>query len=397
MTNHNRTIQQRVCRFLTILILSIVFNSEVLAEQDNGLIKALTRKDAIEHIGLCGDDYNLGGWLASGFTFNPLHPRDRSNGTVQFNNWANEFNVHQLGLFAEKTIDRNTLQWQIGGRFEFMFGTDTPNTQATGHWDMQLISQKSLRAYDIALPQAYVEIFAPFSNGIGAKIGHFYSILGYESVPSPPNFFVSHSYSMKSSPFTMSGVLLSYPVNDYLTVQGGAVTGPDNLDRHAGAWSFVGGFNLENQAHSTGFTFSVLDGDVDDTQPSHLLYTYSAFHHDLQPDLHFVLQHDYGRQHNAVGTQTAEWYSIVNYWLYDVNKEWSTGLRAEWFHDDDGARFGFGAGSFYALSLGLNWKPNSWFKLRPEVRYDWADGLKPFDEGQRSGQWLLSIDSVIVF
>ncbi len=45
------------------------------------------------------------------------------------------------------------------GRFEFVFGTDTPNYQATGHWDDNLISENNLRFYDMALTQIYIEIY----------------------------------------------------------------------------------------------------------------------------------------------------------------------------------------------------------------------------------------------
>jgi len=260
-----------------------------------------------------------------------------------------------------------------------------------------LINPATLGFYDVALPQAFVEVYAPLGNGLSAKIGHFYSIIGYESVPSPPNLFVSHSYSMKSSPFTMTGTLLTYPVNDFLTIQSGAVTGPDNFDQHPGAWSFIGGFNLENKVHSRGFTFNVLDGDIDDTTPSHLTYYYSMMHFDLLPDLHYVLQHDYGDQQNAVGSQNAEWYSIVNYLTYDINSQWNAGIRAEWFHDDDGTRFLATPGSYYEISAAANWKTNGWLTLRPEIRYDWADGPKPFNVGTSSDQWLISFDAVVRF
>lgn len=367
------------------------------AAQEQSAFKDLTGQDLTQLSGLNAVDLVMGGWATGGYTYNPLHPADGSNGVVQFNNRANEFTLHQFGLFIEKPLARNLQSWQLGGRFEFMFGTDTANTQATGHWDSHLINQQSLGFYDIALPQAYVEIYAPIGNGISTKIGHFYSIIGYESVPSSPNFFVSHSYSMKSSPFTMSGILSSYALNDILTVQAGAVTGPDNLDRHAGAWSFIGGFNLENQNHTRGFTFSILDGDVDDTLPSHLTYYYSMLHQDLTTDLHYVLQHDYGEQQNALAGQHAEWYSLVHYLTYDFNQEWSAGLRAEWFHDDDGARFSVVPGSYYDISAGANWKPRVWLTVRPELRYDWAAGPKPFNVETRNNQLLLSIDAVIRF
>ena len=371
--------------------------SSAASTQEPSALRAIIGKDLNQLTGLGAYDFNMGGWATPGFTYNPSNPSDRSNGPVQFNNRANELQLYQLGLFLEKPLHRGVQNWQLGGRFEFILGTDAPNLQATGHWDANLINENNLRFYDVALPQAYVEIYAPFGNGISTKIGHFYSIIGYESVPSPPNFFVSHSYSMKSSPFTMSGLLTSYQVNDTLTVQAGAVTGPDNLDQHAGAWSFTGGFSLENQAHSRGFTFALLDGNVDDTQSSHLTYYYSVLHQDLTSQLHVVLEHDLGQQQNALPGQNAEWYSLVQYLTYDVNPEWSAGLRTEWFHDDDGTRFSVDPGSYYDISAAANWKPSGWLTIRPELRYDWAVGPKPFDNATRNNQLLLTIDAVLRF
>jgi len=54
-----------------------------------------------------------------------------------------------------------------------MFGTDTRYTQATGDWDIGIISQRDERFYNIALPQAYVEVSAPIGNGLSGKFGHF--------------------------------------------------------------------------------------------------------------------------------------------------------------------------------------------------------------------------------
>lgn len=370
---------------------------QIASAEQPSAVKDLTGKNLSQLTGLDTLGVDVGGWTAFGYTHNPAHPVDRSNGPVQFNNRANEFTVHQLGLFIEKAVDRNSQSWQLGGRFEAMFGTDANNTQATGHWDTRLIDSQNLRVYDIALPQAYAEVYTPFGNGISTKIGHFYSILGYESVPSPPNLFVSHSYSMKSSPFTMTGVLSSYAVNETFSVQAGAVTGPDNLDRYAGAWSFTGGFTLENQSHSRAFTFSILDGDVDDRQPSHLTYYYSMLRQDVTDNFHIVLQHDYGEQMNAIPGQRAQWYSVVNYLTYDLNQQWSAGLRSEWFHDGNGTRFSVVPGNYYDVSAGVNWKPKTWLTLRPELRYDKADGPRPFDGGTRKDQFLLSLDAVVRF
>jgi hypothetical protein len=236
-----------------------------------------------------------------------------------------------------------------------------------------------------------LEIYALYGNGIRTKIGHFYSIIGYESVPSPLNFFVSHSYSMKSSPFTLSDTLPSYQINDILTVQAGAVTGPDNLDQYACAWSFTGGFSLENKAHSRGFKFAILDGNVDDTRPSHLTYYYAVLHQDLTGNLRYVIEHDLGQQQNT------EWHSLVQYLTYDLNPEWSAGLRAEWFCDNNGPRFEVHPSSYYEISDVANCNPSSWLTIRPELRCDWAAGPAPFDDGIRNNQLLPAIDTVLRF
>jgi len=91
---------------------------------------------------------------------------------VSFNFRANEWNLHQLDLFLEKPLAADAEGWAVGGRFDFMFGTDTPYTQAAGHWDSRLVNDNSFRFYKIALPQAYADIHAPLGDGLSARVGH---------------------------------------------------------------------------------------------------------------------------------------------------------------------------------------------------------------------------------
>jgi len=362
-----------------------------------GLISALTDRDTSSWTGLQKYGVNLGGWATAGINYNANHPSDRSNGPVSMTDRNEEFHLYQLNLFIEKAVTKASA-WDVGGRFDFMFGTDTRYTQATGHWDMGLISQRDLRFYDIALPQAYVEVYAPIGNGLSGKFGHFYGLIGYESVPSPPNFFSSHTYSFKSSPFTTTGALFSYALNEQWSVNLGAVTGADNFDRDLGAWSHMSGLTWTNADTGTTVSFSVLQGDVYQNQSSELVY-YSAI---LQQNLgkwHYVLQHDRGTQQNAIAQgQNAGWYSIVQYLTYDIDDQLGVGLRGEWFRDQNGFRYAAGEASYYALTAGLNWKPKSWLMIRPEVRYDWSEAqVAPFDAGHQTDQVLLGIDAVVQF
>lgn len=363
----------------------------------SGFITRISGRDASTWTGLQRYGLSLGGWAAMGINYNTANPDDNNNGPISMTDRAGEFHLYQLNLFAEKAIVKGK-SWDVGGRFDFMFGTDTRYTQATGHWDMGLISQRNLRFYNVALPQAYVELFAPIGNGLSAKLGHFYSIIGYESVPSPLNFFSSHTYSFKSSPFTTTGALFSYTLNNRWSVNLGAVTGADNFDRDFGAFSHMSGLTWSNTDMGISISFSVLQGDVYKHQSSELVY-YSAIFQQALGDWRYVLQHDRGTQSNAIGEgKDAEWYSIVQYLTYQFSDQWGAGVRGEWFRDNDGFRYNAGAANYYAMTAGMNWKLQSWLVLRPEVRYDWSESqARPFDVGRRSSQVLLGVDAVVQF
>ena len=70
------------------------------------------------------------------------------------------------------------------------------------------------------MPQLYVETDY---DDLKIKWGHFYTIIGYESVPAVSNFFYTHSYTEQyGEPFTHTGILASRPWNDNWTVYAGS-------------------------------------------------------------------------------------------------------------------------------------------------------------------------------
>lgn len=305
-----------------------------------------------------------------------------------------ELNLYQLDLFIEKAVTKGD-SWDVGGRFDYMFGTDTRYTQATGNCDARLISPNSY--YNMALPQAYVEVFAPIGNGLTGKFGHFYSTIGYDSVPSGLNFFSSHTYSSKSSPFTTTGAFFNYHLNDQWGINFGAVTGADNFDRDLGAWSQMSGLNWANADAGTSLSFSILQGDVYQNQSSNLVYC-SAIFQQTFGKWHYVLQHDRGTQDHAVQNQTAVWYSIVHYLAYQLSDVWGLGVCGEWFRDQNGFRYPYGEASYYDVTAGVNWKPKNWLVVRPEVRYDWSQAQSaPYDAGHQFNQVVLGIDAIVHF
>ena len=317
--------------------------------------------------------------------------------------------MNQLNLFVEKAVNKGD-KWDFGGRVDFMFGTDSRRTQATG-WDDRMIPRNNgnspgegERFYDVAFPQAYAEIYAPFGNGITAKIGHFYTIIGYEVVTSPDNFFYSHAYTMQyGEPFTHTGALLSYDINDWISVTGGAVNGWDNFRQQPGAWDFLGGVTFA-PTDDTSLAISLISGDTNETDNINTTMYSVVLSHNFTDKFHYVLQHDFGVYQNGAtnGGQNADWYGVNQYFTYDINDKLGAGIRAEWFRDSAGYRTGIGTGgSFYAVTAGVNYAPNSWIKLRPELRYDYfgadSDGTKAYDDGNEFDQLGVAMDMIVTF
>ena len=382
---------------------------------------------------------NFGGWLDGGYTYNPGNPGDDFNGTVTFGDRSGSVQLNQAYFYLERPVDQQGEHWDVGWRADVLFGTDAVFTQAhggeSGHWDQRLVGDNA-RFYQMAIPQAYLELVAPMGTGLRVKAGHFYTILGNETVMAPDNFFYSHTYMMQyGEPFTQTGLLASYAPWDSLSISAGAVTGSltggwdGAFDTSLDEWGFLGGFTWSGDG--TSFSANATHGSQTDKHGDWSLYSL-VLHHDLANELHFTLQHDYGWAANAVQDETATWYGLAPYLSYDVAEDLAFGVRGEWFRDDEGFRVmsrsriaahpaaGGRAGllsissvgahgdlagnTYYALTAGLNWKPRSWVIVRPGVRYDWVDAINMFDcnggsapaECHQGDQWLMSMDIILM-
>ena len=95
----------------------------------------------------------------------------------------------------------------------------------------------------------------------------------------------------------------------------------------------------------------------------------------------------------------AEWYSFGNWFLWQFwkkdDRDIMTGVwRSEVFRDNNGVRTGFAA-NFYEMTLGLIIKPKPYLWIRPEARYDWCQGARPYTDGTRTSQFTLGVDAIL--
>ncbi len=356
----------------------------------------------------------FGGWINFGVAINPDHPDNHYNGPIGFSDRANEIQLNQLYAYLEKTIDQLSSNWNIGGRLDFIFGSDAFYTRSMGdpadHWDSHLLHNT---LYGIAFPQVYLEFNIPLVQGFKVKLGEFYTLMGNETVTAPDNFFYSRSYQMQfAEPFSHTGFLAQYRINDRLELSAGATTGSPfagwdgSFQHHLENWGFLGQMRLSVPETGTDLAISATHGTLSEPESADVNLYSVVLQQDLGHDWHLTLQHDYGWQDRYLDTDEAEWYGVLGMVSYKLHHDLDIGLRLEWFRDDDGQRVGVPArqpvltaqdSNYYAATFGLNWRPEPWLTVRPALRYDVSESWKAFDSGQSQQQWLISTDVVLHF
>jgi hypothetical protein len=254
---------------------------------------------------------------------------------------------------------------------------------------------------------------------LSLKIGHFYTIVGYESVQAANNFFYSHAYSYQfAGPFTEWGGLANVQLNKSIKIQAGLVNGWNALDQQGNYLNFMGSVRYDDPNKLFWASAAVITGN-EATNPGGVVGVPNAFANrtrysaifGLTPTskLEYVFHQWMGLQDDGTNTGgTATWWGIDQYLYYRLTDQLRAGLRLEWFRDVNGTRVGLTEpanpnmvplpGNYYSLTGGVNYSPIANLILRPELRYDWYNGSShPFDDGKKSDQFMLGFDVILHF
>jgi hypothetical protein len=322
--------------------------------------------------------WDVGGWLAWGSYWNS-HGINSSigNSPLGFNNLAGP-QLHQAWLYLAREAQTGSgFDW--GFRIDGLFGTDGPDTQAFGDqsWDD---SWDTGGQYGFAIPQLYGEVAF---NKTRVKIGHFFTIIGYEVVQAPDNFFYSRPYTMYyNEPFTHTGFLAERSLTDTITTYAGWSAGWDTGFSNGNNGSvYLGGINW-TPSDKLSTTYATVIGDPGDDPVLGSDTWMSSLVMDWTPNekWEYVFQSDYQQRRSPVlGGRS---YGINQYLFRTINDRLRIGMRYEWFREGRGANGLAGASDhFHALTFGLNRISRSGITVRPEMRYDWVDRDDAFAGG----------------
>jgi len=306
-------------------------------------------------------DWDLGGWVSFGFS--------TANDGV-FATYPGHFQNNQTNIFVEKIAD-GSRGIGFGGRVDVMYGTDASNTQSFGNHPGQFDFHNNYGVYDWAIPQLYAEVAY---EKLSVKLGHFYTLLGYQVVPSTGNFFYSIPYTFNfGEAFTHTGALATYQATDRVTVYGGYTLGWDTgFDQLNGGSSFLGGTSIQVIDDLT-VTYILTAGNLG--------WIGNGYSHSVVVDYvindkwEYVVQSDLDSMNNSpngsagAGTHYSA-IGVNQYLFYTINDHLKAGARVEWWKAN--------GTSMQEMAYGLNIRPLPNLLLRPEIRYNWSNGIPGF-------------------
>jgi hypothetical protein len=333
--------------------------------------------------------FTIGGWSSVGYHAyaNPF----------SFNTYPRVPQLQQQWFYAERVADGSD-GIGIGGRIDYLYGTDAPDTQAFGltvpNWDN---TWKNGGQYGNALPQVYGEVAM---GDLSVKLGKFWTIIGNEVVAATGNFFYSRQFTFyNAEPFTHTGALTTYKVNDTTQLYNGWVSGWDSGYRNNGS-AYLGGFKYGINDNWT-FVYSTVMGRFgEEFAPNPLerggLQSF-ILTGKLTDKLTYISQTDSLYTTNEVGAVARNTYGNINYLIYQINDRWAFGQRFEWFNFGGSGFRGVQNDDQYNYTVGVNYRAHANLLFRPEVRWVWDKERYGFNENNAASQAAIGGDLLFTY
>ncbi len=396
--------------------------------------------------GLWVDGIHLSAQLDAGVSFNPFRPQTGLNWGQLFTDHANEAQLNQLLLTANKPLDPKDSGYQWGFKVQFMYGSDARYTQFLG--ELNRVDPDQRNQLDVV--EANLLFHTPWlsAGGIDWKVGQYPTPLGYEVIDPSQNPFYSHSYIFQFGlPFKHTGAYGTWHATDVVDIYGGMDTGTNTtfgpLGDDNGAVAGLGGFGLNLLGGNLTIVALTHFGPEDSTRVLSPLgvnangqwryYNDGVITWKVSDALTSVTELNLVREaYGAKGTPV-NGFGIAQYGSYTLNDNWALNARLEYWRDDNnffvasfsnnssyikvqqglsttGVNVAPGGSTTYgALTFGVTYKPDlpPWISgvlIRPEVRWDHAftnndpfNNNPPANNKGTSDSFTFAADAVITF
>lgn len=324
------------------------------------------------------------------YQFAATTPPDRVLLLRAYDTRSNTFSIQQAAVVLEAPPAIESGR-RFGMRLDLQFGQATETVQGSAANEPRPDAYRHIW-------QAYGTYVWPAGNGLTTDFGKFASSLGYETNYAKDNQAFSRAYLFNFLPFYHSGLRVSYPVNDKLTVMYMLTNGiqqtedfNDYKSNHVAA--------IIKPLPSLAWTINYYagkeqpDGGAPDGPDGtfRVADTYVAW----TPARSLTLGLDVNHVTNAVNAADPDTslQGVAAYLRTQVTPRTAAGLR--WERLDDEGLFGGVDQLLQEITLTGELTLAEGFVLRGEFRRDWS--TRPFftsDEGLRRGQNTLLVGGV---
>ncbi len=341
---------------------------------------------------------NVNGYFNGGGIFN-THGVDYNMVSIDSDNKLN-VNGAYLAAVKEAQTGCGMMDWGFGA--DVMFGTDARFLAGYAGWDSEWETGKrssnyngvdlddaDREGYGFAMPQLYSEMSL---NNWSIKVGHFYTLLGYESARADQRFFYGVARNFDIAPVTHSGALATFKGFSNLDLTVGWAAGENNTFKREYDESLIlGGANYRvNEMTQLKYAFLVgkgarfgLKGDrfendivltqkFNDRWDGAFIFSYGSF--DAGDDAPTMEVSSIGGFLDSIGAASGnvKYQTWAGYLYYTLNPCWKIGSRTEWQRATTEGKSGTEGAETFNFGFGANWSPCGVQNLvvRPEIRYD---------------------------
>ncbi|HZZ45032.1 MAG TPA: outer membrane beta-barrel protein [Tepidisphaeraceae bacterium] len=343
------------------------------------------------------------GFAEGSYTYNARGPVGNTNVGRVFDVDNENPQLNQLDLTIQRTVDPTKKSPDIGFTVEAIYGSDGRFIHSNGldfYGPGDAVRGAQMDPENqVDLVQAYVDV--ALVQNVMLRAGEFATHMGYETINPTTNPLFSHSYLFGYAiPFKHTGAEVYWNATDKLTIMVGVTRGwEESLKDDNRVLDYVGQAKYVFSDKLTGYLNFTAGPEKATNNDDTRVVLDAILQYAVTDKFSVAANADYGwEEDDQPGNNTGEWYGLAMYAGYKINDPLTLNIRGEWFNDQDGAR-GLGT-TVYEGTAGVTVTPfpsdatMSNLKLRPEIRYDYAED--PIFDNQNS-QLSLAMDVIFSY